>query len=489
MTNRAAVLAVLVGAAVSGACGPRLEGDTVPQPNDAPPAEPELLGGTLVLPGGDLMEFQITLQPRADGGWDGSFFYLLKQDLVIPLDELSYDATALRFTAIAPGQPEEARATFEASLAGDPPWTGILSQAGASAEFALVPIPERPQTPQPPFPYTTRDLDFDNPDGTHLAGTLTVPEGSGPHPAVILLTGSGLQNRDYALFWHKPWVVLADAFARRGIATLRFDDRAVGGSTGDPNVTTMDDMAADAVAGIEALAQQPDIDPERLGALGHSQGASVAAVASALSERVRFVVHLAGMALPGGEILVIQEGLILAAAGVPSEPIAELQAVHRELHALLLDPEADEAAVREAARGVIERQYGIGTTYLGAPEHPVTEEEVDHAVLVWRAPATMDLVGFDPVPVLSNVRVPFLAMNGTLDLQVPCEPDLEAADRLVRGGGNTDVTVTELEGLNHAFQPAVTGNIDEYEQITVTFDSGALGIIIDWIRAHTGLAD
>ncbi|MBI5490267.1 MAG: alpha/beta fold hydrolase [Deltaproteobacteria bacterium] len=469
---------------------PHGNGETTTPPEVTPPAQtPVLLGATLVLPGGDLMEFQLTLQPKDGGGWDGSMFYLLKQDLVIPLDDLAYAAAAIRFTAIAPGQPEEARATFEAPLQGDPPWVGTLTQAGHSAEFSLVPMPDRPQTPQPPFPYSTRELDFDNPDGTHLAGTLTVPEGAGPHPAVILLTGSGLQNRDYALFWHKPWVVIADAFARRGIATLRFDDRAVGGSTGNPSDTTMNDMAADAVAGVEALALQPDIDPERIGVLGHSQGATVAALASNLSERVKFVVHLAGMALPGGEILVIQEGLIMAAAGVPPEPIAELQEVHRRLHTLLLDPAADEAAVREAARDVMVRQYGIGTTYLGAPEHTLTEAEIDHAMAVWRAPATMDLVGFDPVPVLSKVKVPFLALNGTLDLQVPCQPDLEAAERLVGESGNTDVTVRALDGLNHAFQPAVTGNIDEYEQIATTIDPAALDIIIDWIRAHTGLGD
>jgi dienelactone hydrolase len=491
MTIRSTIFWTIGAAVLLGGCPRDNGGTTTPQPEagtETVAAEPVLFGGTLVLPAGDLMEFQVTLRPKADGGWEGSFFYLWKQDPVLPLDDLVYDATELRFTAIAPGQPEEARATITVPLAGDPPWAGTMAQAGQSAVITMVPMPERPQTPQPPFPYATRELDFDNPDGTHLAGTLTVPDGPGPHPAVILATGSGLQNRDYALFWHKPWVVIADHFARNGIATLRYDDRAVGGSTGDPNTTTNDDLAHDIIAGVEALAQQPDIDPERIGALGHSQGASVVALAASLSDRIKFVVHLAGMALPGGELLVIQEGLILAAAGAPAEAIAELQAVHRKLHELLLDPAADDAAVRAAARDVVERQYAIQESF-GAPPHEVTEEEVDRSLAIWRAPATMDLVRFDPVPGLSGVHVPFLALNGTLDLQVPCEADLEAVRRILGEAGNPDVTVEALEGLNHAFQPAVTGNIDEYEQIDVTFDPEALAKITDWIRARTGLAD
>ncbi|MBI5500211.1 MAG: alpha/beta fold hydrolase [Deltaproteobacteria bacterium] len=481
-------LSLLVALLLAGC--PRGNGDTTPQPEVEPPAAaPVLLGGTLILPTGDPMEVQVTLQPREGGDWDGSLFYLIKQDLVVPLDELVYDDSTFRCTAVAPGQSEEARATFEASLAGDPPWAGTLTQAGHSAEFMLVPMPARPQTPQPPFPYAARDLDFDSPDGTHLACTLTVPEGPGPHPAVILLTGSGLQNRDYALFWHKSWVVVADAFARRGLATLRCDDRAVGGSTGDPNTTTMQDMAQDAAAGAEALAAQPDIDPDRIGALGHSQGATVAALAAGRSIRIRFVVHLAGMGLPGAEILVIQEGLIFAAAGVPAEPIAALQEVHRRLHALLLDPAADPAALRDAARAVVAGQFAIAADHLGAPAHEVTDAELDHAIAVWQAPSTMDLIRFDPVPALRDVRVPFLALNGTRDLQVPCDQDLEAVEQILLEAGNPDVTIQALEGLNHAFQPAVTGNIDEYEQIATTFDPAALELIIDWIRAHTGLVD
>jgi pimeloyl-ACP methyl ester carboxylesterase len=436
------------------------------------------------------MEFVVELAKAPGGHWEGTFHYVLKEQQRVPVDAVAWDDAVLRFSVLPPGAPEEARAVFDVAVAGDPPWTGTLTQAGQSVDLELRPVPQRPQTPVPPFPYAERDLGFDNPeDGAHLAGTLTIPEGPGPHPAVLLLSGSGAQNRDGALFWHRPFLVLADHFARHGIATLRFDDRGVGESTSSLAEATVEKLARDAVAGVEALAGQPEIDPARIGVLGHSEGASVAALASTMSDKIRFVVHLAGMGLPGGEILVIQEGLIMAAAGVPPEPIAELQQVHRRLHELLLAPDTEPATLREAARAVVERQLGIGATYLGQPAQEVTDEFIDMSVAIWTAPAVMDLVRFDPTPILSQVHCPILALNGTLDLQVPAEQSLANVDRLLAEAGNEQATVRALEGLNHAFQPAQTGLMDEYESVDVTFDPGALALITAWIREQAGAAE
>jgi hypothetical protein len=193
------------------------------------------------------------------------------------------------------------------------------------------------------------------------------------------------------------------------------------------------------------------------------------------------------MGLPGAEILVLQEGLIFAAAGVPPEPIAELQAVHRRLHDLLRDPEADDATLREAARAVVAGQLAIGRDHLGGPDLEVTDELLETSLAIWRAPKTMDWIRFDPVPILSQVRTPILVLNGTKDLQIPCDANLAEIRRLLEQAGNPDATVEALDGLNHAFQPAGTGNIDEYQRIDVTFDPGALERIADWIRRHTGL--
>jgi pimeloyl-ACP methyl ester carboxylesterase len=357
---------------------------------------------------------------------------------------------------------------------------GQWSQGGSSYPLALErtedapSAPERPQEPKPPYPYEAVDVEFDNPEaGNRLAGTLTVPTGEGPHPVVVLISGSGAQDRDEAVFGHRPFWILADHLTRRGIAVLRYDDRGVGGSTGDIAAATMTDFASDALAAVAYLVTRPETDEARIGLLGHSEGASIAAMAAHRSGDVAFVIHLAGMGVNGRELLEMQLIAINEALGVPKAVTRQ----RSELQKRLLDASA--AAPDDASAAVQAREILAAAGVTGAA--------ADAQVRALRTPWMNDFLVYDPLPALRELDVPVLALNGELDTQVPPAENLGPVERALREGGNPDFTVRELEGLNHLFQTADTGSPTEYVQIEETMAPAAMEVIADWIAERTEL--
>jgi uncharacterized protein len=219
-------------------------------------------------------------------------------------------------------------------------------EAVEAEEFAELMTPARPQTPKPPFPYAIEHVKVENPaaPGVTLAGTLTIPAGDGPHPGVVMITGSGLQDRDETIAEHKPFWVIADHLSRNGIAVLRYDDRGYAESTGDGLVATLEDFASDAHAAIRWLAKHPAIDGDRVGLIGHSEGGVIAPyVASRHPNDVDYLVLLAGTGVPGREIVVHQLGLIMAASGASPETIERQQKAARAQHQALLEAAPDQA--------------------------------------------------------------------------------------------------------------------------------------------------
>jgi hypothetical protein len=343
--------------------------------------------------------------------------------------------------------------------------------------------PPRPQTPKPPFPYRERAAVYDNPvDKTRIAGTLTVPAGTGPHPAVLLLPGSGPLDRDETMLpGHKPFWVIADYLTRRGIAVLRSDDRGVGDSAGDYSAATGEDLADDALAGIAWLRRQPEIDPSRVGLIGHSQGGLLATLAAGRSKNVAFVVLLAAPALPDREAGQQRVADQLRRTGQKEDAIAAAVEAHRLLFERTRSG-ADDASLRVPLRDLMRATYPLGPLEESAL-NALVEQQLNR--LRWRI--VQYFMEYDPRPALRALSVPVLAILGSLDQAVSSRETLGEMRKIWLEAGNSAATVLELYGVNHLFQTVATGHPSEMLKSDETFSPRALEIVTAWLRARTGL--
>jgi pimeloyl-ACP methyl ester carboxylesterase len=344
----------------------------------------------------------------------------------------------------------------------------------------------RPQTPKAPFPYRSENVAYENKAaGIKLAGTLTIPQGAGPFAAVILLTGSGAQDRDETLLGHKPFLVLADYLSRRGIAVLRVDDRGVGGSTGSPIDSTTEDFAGDALAGVAFLKGRTEIDPKKIGLAGHSEGGLTAPIAAARSGDVAFVVMMAGTGMPGTDILVAQGRLILKVMGAPESVLKSQERLQTTLFRVI-DEGKDEKTLRSklavALKEILASMPESERNALGEVEGALSESALEGISSRW----WRFFLHFDPRTVLHKVHCPVLALNGEKDLQVPCKENLAEIAKALKAAGNEHVTTVVFPGLNHLFQPCKTGAPSEYAAIETTIDPQVLKAIGDWILEQTG---
>ena len=346
--------------------------------------------------------------------------------------------------------------------------------------LALLPACHPSAAPTPPAPapppasgaepaptlttYVSEDVTYPNPtSGLTLAGTLTLPDAPGPHPAVVLISGSGAQDRDSAIFGHRPFAVIAEHLSRRGIAVLRVDDRGVGGSERGPDDVTSMDFATDVEAGVLYLRSRPEVDPKRVGLVGHSEGGMIAPMVAAKDPELAAIVLLAGPGVPGKQLLVSQARAILEAKGMPEETVAGAVAQQEKAMSAV----AEAATVQEAREGVL--------AVVG--DNPMTRPAIEAQIIPW----LVYFVKHDPSEDLRQVHCPVLALGGSLDTQVLASENLPVIAAALKEGGNPDVTVETLERLNHLFQPAKTGDVSEYEASKVTFDEGALERIGDWL--------
>jgi pimeloyl-ACP methyl ester carboxylesterase len=454
-----------------------------PRPVDLP--QMFAYSGELRGPGLPPMTMTFVFAPTRAGNWVGHLDVAAQGLLGFPLINVKRDdGTVTARVGVVP---------FPATLEGrldesERALTGRFKQGPFDLEvdFALDegytgPTLNRPQHPKPPYPYAARDVTIEHPDGHILAGTLTVPEGAGPFPGAVLITGSGAQDRDETIFGHKPFLVIADYLTRRGIAVLRFDDRGVGGSTGSfADVTTVD-LAEDVVASMEFLKAVEAVDPARVGLIGHSEGGMIAPLVASQDEGVAFIVLLAGPGVRGDDLLRVQAKLILEAGGADDETMARTRAQQEQFFKLVLDG-ADEETLREAVRPMVEAE--LAAMGLEGEQNEQIERMIDAQVRLQASPWMRYFITYDPRPALERVRCPVLALNGMLDLQVWHEQNLPEIEKAVRKAGG-DVTIRRYEGLNHLFQPATTGSITEYGAIETTFDEAVLKDMAEWITAKT----
>src|SRR5262245_53840110 len=359
---------------------------------------------------------------------------------------------------------------------------GQFKQARASHPLSLKRVAKpttlnRPQEPKPPYPYDEEEVSYENKrDGVKLAGTLTLPRGKSSFPAVILITGSGPQNRNEELLGHKPFLVLADYLTRQGVAVLRVDDRGVGGSTGSIPNSTSDNFASVGLAGVEFLRGRKGINQKQIGLIGHSEGGLIAPPVGAQSNDVAFIVLLAGPGLPGEEILYAQGALILKANGANDEALAKQRAT-QELMFTILKQEKDNAVAEKKMR------EGLDNQIAGASEAEKTQanQTFEAQIKMVLSPWFRHFLTYDPRSALARVKCPALALNGENDLQVPAVENLREIEATLKAAGNKDVTVMRLPKLNHLFQTSETGSPSEYVKIEETFAPVALKTIGDWI--------
>jgi len=342
----------------------------------------------------------------------------------------------------------------------------------------------RPQTPKPPFPYEQREVLYDNAtDNSKLGGTLTLPKGDGPHPVVLLITGSGAQDRDETIFGHKPFFVIADHLTRKGIAVLRVDDRGIGKTTGNPKDATIETHATDVEAGIAFLKKQKEIDPKRIGLVGHSEGGIIAPVVASRSKDVAFIVSLAGSVVPGSELNPLQvEAILRAKGGTSDKAIKAIVAEQRRLMAMVAQD-----APRAQLETALEKALTIAAKVVGE-DAPDLDAAVAREIKMLTSPWFVSFVKLDPRDYWSKVTVPVKVMIGAKDLQVPAGPNIDALVQPVMRAGNVkNMSADSLEDLNHLFQKADTGLVEEYATIEETFNTKALDMMTTWLLETTGL--
>jgi uncharacterized protein len=342
------------------------------------------------------------------------------------------------------------------------------------------PTPRRPQDPIPPYPYEEEQARYENRAArVTLAGTLTKPRAEGRFPAALLLTGSGPHDRNETVLGHRPFLVLADHLTRHGIAVLRSDDRGVGESTGDFAAAAADDFAADALAAVDFLKGRSDVRADGIGLIGHSDGGVIAPKVAAESPDVGWIVMLAGPGVPGDRLLLEQNDLISAAMGVPDDVRAPIRELNRAIYGVVMREVDNSVAQRE-----IEQLINQHAALVSAASETGGEEllaQLRGQIPRLTGPWFRDFLGYDPGPALRNVKVPVLALNGELDLQVPPALNLPAIVAALEKGANADYAAVKLPRLNHLFQTATTGSPAEYAAIEETFAPVALGAVSDWI--------
>ena len=363
---------------------------------------------------------------------------------------------------------------FEGKLAGDT-LTGTMHRAGVNQAVTM-----QRAAPEPARPYTEIEIDFPSTGSATLAATLTEPTGaqaSAKVPVVVMVTGSGPQDRDECVFGVRPFRQLADALARAGIATLRYDDRGIARSSGDFAAATPADFADDAEAALIALAKRPEIDASHLGILGHSEGGIVAPIVAARSKRVAFIVLWAGPALPFDKVIAQQIADIGKAEGQPADAIARDVAVSN-LSWRALAAAKDEASFRAALR----TEAGKSLTKVQLAALGPIDAWLDSQVHELWAPWARWYVGYDPAKTLAKVTVPVLAINGEMDRQVDAATNLPAIGKAL--AHDKDVKLVKLPGLNHLFQPTQTGAVSEYAKNPPVVDPSVLEATTQWLLLH-----
>lgn len=398
----------------------------------------------------------------------------------IPVTNTSFEENILKLEIPA------ATIEFEGELNKDKIITGTFKQGGKSFPLNLSreEIAEekklRPQEPIKPYPYYSEDVTFKNTKaGITLAGTLTLPKEDGQFPVVVLISGSGPQNRDEELLGHKPFLVLSDYLTRNGIGVLRFDDRGTALSEGDFNSATSADFATDVEAAVAYLKSRKEINKKEIGLIGHSEGGLIAPMVASKSKDIAFIVLLAGPGITGASLLLMQQRAIGKASGMDEADLNH-QILMTTMAVQLVKNAQDDKVLKKSLTDVLKTMdvKADSKNNTKTENEEVIKTQVDAITTPWM----QFFIKYDPAPILEKIKCPVLAINGENDLQVPAKENLAAIKIALETGDNKDFETKELKGLNHLFQESKTGLPSEYANIEQTFSPVAMDEVLKWIK-------
>ena len=427
----------------------------------------------------DAMGMQLTLVVHVNKSDTGLAVTLDSPDqgaFDIPADDASFSDGTLEFSV------GSIMASYKGTLK-DGVIDGVFKQAVFEAPLLLSrekvekkPLPKKIQEPEEPYPYLQEEVSFVNEKaGITLRGTLTIPEGKGPFPAVILVSGSGPQDRNEELFGHKPFLVLSDHLTRRGIMVLRYDDRGTAESEGDHSAAITHDFADDALAAVAYL--KSHAQAAKVGIIGHSEGGIIASIAATQDKDIAFLVLLAGPGVRGKELIMQQEADIKRSMGVSEEEISEAAGIGFRLYDLVLE-DSDIDTKRERLGKLIAEAFEKDPKFgSGASEEQLKAALEAQLFTPWM----QNLLRLDPGEYLQKVTIPVFAVNGSLDTQVSASINLKAISDALTRAGNKDFTTKEYPRLNHLFQTCETGSPTEYPTLEETFNEEVMSDIVEWI--------
>lgn len=386
-------------------------------------------------------------------------------------DSIKIDAPMVRGSYIG-------KFTSDSAIEGEWSQSGqifVMNLVRQEKEFAL----NRPQEPKPPYPYLSQDVTFSNEEaGIVLAGTITRPEGEGSYPAVVMVSGSGQQNRDEEIFGHKPFKLIADYLSRNGVVVLRYDDRGVAGSGGDPRGATSADFAQDAKAALNYLKSLSYVNSKSTGIIGHSEGGLIAMLLASETDDVDFIISMAGPGTRGDVVLTDQEAHISKLMNVPDSLIEINSKLNRRIYNIIsAEADADVAMIMidTYLKEFMLENYGSED---GSDQmmNNITNSLGGSSYNWMRY-----FINSDPAIILKSVTCPVLAINGSKDCQVLAVKNINAIKQILSENSGNDVTAVIFPGLNHLFQPANTGLVNEYGEIETTMSPEVLKTIADWI--------
>jgi len=340
---------------------------------------------------------------------------------------------------------------------------------------------KRPQDPQKPYPYYSEEVTFKNlKDNITLAGTLTLPSKDGNFPVVVLITGSGPQNRDEELMGHKPFLILSDYLTRNGIGVLRYDDRGTNASTGNFGTATTFDFATDVESAVSFLKTRKEIDLKHIGLIGHSEGGIIAPIVAVHDQDIRFIVLMAGTGISGDKLLLLQQKSIGSASNLKKDVLSESAEINRGLYDIVLQSTNNDTLKKQVTDYL--KTAIASSKDKEIPKGMTVDDIIKQQVAVITSPWMITFIKYDPSIILEKVKCPVLALNGDKDLQVSSKVNLPAIEKALKKGGDKNVSIVELPGLNHLFQECTTGLPKEYSEIAQTISPVALKTISEWIK-------
>ncbi|HET9430048.1 MAG TPA: alpha/beta fold hydrolase [Chitinophagaceae bacterium] len=426
------------------------------------------------------------IEPDGKGGYNSTADSPDQSAYGIPCSNTSVKGDALKI------EMNSLSAEFSGLMTNDSTIDGIFTQG---REFPLqlkkvekVSERKRPQTPQPPFPYKTEEIEYSNKSKSLSFGaTLTIPNGKGPYPSAILITGSGPQNRDEELFGHKPFAVLADHLTRNGYLVLRADDRGTGKSTGKFNSATSADFTDDVIAALDYLATRPEVNRKKMGLIGHSEGGMIAPIVASRRKDIDFIVLLAAPGIKTIDLMTEQNEAILESAGMSDSAVKVYSPLYRHMINQVLqsrDTIAATVALKNSLDQWVDSTDPRFVNELGLTLAESRESMAKGISEAMSLPWFKYFLAFDPAPYLQKLSAKVLAINGDKDLQVISKSNLAGIETALKKSKSKIHATKEMNGLNHLFQTCKKCNLEEYGQLEETISPLALQTITDWLNSH-----